>query len=157
MVSGPGLSLNTNKHVFDCVRTVDSRLLMLYIAVIAFVVLLVTIIGSFMFARYCLMRRPPKSIVVVAKKTYMLKKTIILEYPKAKDDYYNSDPSKAPLYDEGWKGGKDIDVGYFLTPMITIKSERIETDLSSDDLACYGNNTKYELPLDAEWELDRSK
>jgi hypothetical protein len=92
---------------------------------IAFASLVITIITI----GFCLRNRR-KKITVVAQKSFIIKKKIILE--KADSDKTNDS----------------------IIPLVKIDYMPIEVDIGSES---HSNSSQYELPLDPLWEVDRNR
>lgn len=115
--------------------------------ILLFSVLFLCLMAGFVVCNLILVRKryQAKKITVIAEKSFIIRKKIILENGGELGDETNfaSDPKK------------EAEIG-ILSPMVKIDYEPIQVDSASEELAKCGG-VQYELPLDSEWEMDRTK
>ena len=94
-----------------------------------------------------ILRRSPQPSIIYAKKSYIIKKKIILETPAFDATFIANNLEK----------GFDKESFNILAPLVKIDSVKtVQVDLDPDELSKCGG-TQYELPLDSIWEMDRAK
>ena len=103
------------------------------------------------FTLICLRRHPKKTITVIAQKSYVIKKKIILDWNSATGMVDSSFTDS----EVGRNIQKEIEF-HMLAPLVKIDSKTVQVDIDADELSKCGG-TQYELPIDPVWEIDRSK
>ena len=100
-----------------------------------------------------------KKITIVAQKSFIIKKKIILENPMSYDLSSNGgdDPTLMINNELGnLLDGKGNSFDMF-SPLVKIDCEHILIDSNDEHMAKKSGITQYEIPLDKEWEMERNK
>ncbi|KPM04738.1 Protein tyrosine kinase-like protein 1 [Sarcoptes scabiei] len=120
-------------------------------------IILITIMIT--YAVYQSRMRSNNKITIVAQKSFIIKKKIILENPplqqfsNAIDGSYHYDNGLDPNHHQHLVG-EDKKVFDFFSPLVKIDYEHIIVDANQTDETKSGS-TLYEIPLDKEWEMER--
>lgn len=135
--------------------------------VVVLLILLATILVTYIL--YNSRLQTNKKITIIAQKSFIIKKKIILENPLSYDlstngGGSNGDPtitSSMMINHNEFDNNRILDGkgGSFdmFSPLVKIDCEHILIDTNDLDIGKKSGMTEYEIPLDKEWEMDRNK
>ncbi|XP_075680869.1 uncharacterized protein LOC113797385 isoform X2 [Dermatophagoides pteronyssinus] len=134
--------------------------------VVVLLILLATILVTYIL--YNSRLQTNKKITIIAQKSFIIKKKIILENPLSYDlstngGGSNGDPtlsSSMMINHNEFDNNRILDGkgGSFdmFSPLVKIDCEHILIDTNDLDIGKKSGMTEYEIPLDKEWEMDRN-